>query len=75
MGERKFTSNLINIAADNITNRIYNKGIKVNNINSTNELIYINKVGDSTYKIKINIKNINTNIKNNKIYKLKIIIK
>ena len=61
--------------ADNIINRIRNKGIKINNVDNTSEFIYINKIGDSTYKIKINIKNINTNIKNNRIYKLGIIIK
>ena len=61
--------------ADNIINRIRNKGLKINNVDNTSEFIYINKIGDSTYKIKINIKNINTNIKNNRIYKLGIIIK
>ena len=74
-GERKFTSDLINITANNIINKIYSKGIRVNSINSTNEFIYIGKVRDSTYEIKINIKNINTNINNNRIYKLKVIIK
>ena len=61
--------------ANNIINRVCNKGVKINNINNTNEFIYINKVGDNTYEIKINVRNINTNVKNNKIYKLKIITK
>ena len=75
LNERKFTSDLINITANNIINRIYNKGVKINNVDSTNEFIYINKVGNSTYEIRINVKNINTNVKNNKIYKLKAIMK
>ena len=61
--------------ANNIINRICNKGVKINNIDNTSEFIYINKIKNNTYKIKINIKNINTGVKNSKIYKLRIIIK
>ena len=53
----------MNITINNIINRIYNKNVKINSINNTNEFIYINKVEDSTYEIRIDIKNINTNVK------------
>ena len=75
MGKKKFTSDLINITADNITNRIRGKSVKINRINSKSEFIYINKVGDNIYEIKININNINTNTKKSRIYKSGIIIK
>ena len=75
MGKKKFTSNLINITADNIINRIRNKGIKINRIDNKSEFIYVSKVGDSTYEIKINVNNINTSVKNSKIYELGIIMK
>ena len=74
-GKRKFTSDLINITADNNINKIRSKGVRVNSIDSINEFIYINKIKDNIYKIKINIRNINTNVRNNRIYKLGIIIK
>ena len=61
--------------ADNIINRICGKGIKVNRIDSKSEFIYINKIGDSTYEIRINVSNINISVKNSRTYKLRIIIK
>ena len=75
MGKKKFTSDLINIIADNIINRIRNKNIRIGRIDNKNKFIYISKIGDSTYEIKINVNNINTNVKNNKIYESGIIIK
>ena len=75
MNKKKFTSDLINIIADNIINKIRNKNVRVNRIDSKSEFIYINKIRDSTYEIRINISDINTNVKNNKIYKLRIITK
>ena len=75
MGKKKFISDLINIITNNIINKICSKGVKVNRINSKSELIYISKIGNNIYEIRINISNINTNVKNNRIYKLGIIIK
>ena len=75
MGKRKFTSDLISIAANNIINRIYGKGVRVSRIDSKNEFIYINKIGDSAYEIGIDISDINTNVKNSRIYKSGVIIK
>ena len=75
LGKRKFTSDLINIIANNIINRIRGKGVRVNRINSKSEFIRINKVGDSTYEIGIDVNNINTSVRNSKIYKLGVIIR
>ena len=61
--------------ADNIINKVRGKGIKVNRINNKSKFIYINKIKDNTYKIRINVNSINMNIKNSKIYESKIIIK
>ena len=74
-GEKKFTSDLINITADNITNKIRNKGVRISNVDSTNELACVGKVGDGAYEVRIDIRNINTSVKNNKIYELGVIIK
>ena len=61
--------------ADNIINKVRGKGIKINRINNKSKFIYINKIKDNTYKIRINVNSINMNIKNSKIYESKIIIK
>ena len=73
--KKKFTSDLINIVINNIINKICSKSVKVNRIDSKSEFIYINKIKDSTYEIKININNINTNIRNSRIYESGAIMK